>query len=863
MFFLRFTTSIQLFLILALGPVFNSVVYSAEASDAIVEVIEITADNWDDVVPAGKEMDAIVGDLVLKNKYVTAVIAQPLASRHANMTVPSVAGCLIDFTINEQPSDQLSAYYPGAKKYPFRSWEILDAKYQPIVLQNGTAQNNSGIRIEVKAKGAKGRAELVVSYLLKPDARELFVEQTYRNPDEEELPLFLMDEVRLDGGKEDQLKSPNGTNGLFWIDDRFWKQAYGISCDERSCSSRSDSRRSLLRYGSRGSKPVTVLKPGEKLTHKLTWHVASDLCDIQSHRSQASGNAVSTTAITVLASKKRLPHARVELKKEGKYAGTLWTDGSGRIDQKLPTGTYTAKVSFQGVTIVEVFPLNVEKGVNIFDIEASLQVGTLRINVFDEQRNFLPCKVSLTGKAKSNQLNFGPESADARVKDLLYLYQGREEILLPIGEYEAIISRGPEYDAIFADVTIQPGGMTSLKPTLKRVVDTTGWISTDFHSHSSPSGDNTGSQLGRVLNLLCEHIEFAPCTEHNRIDTYAPHIQTLGIEKYLATCTGMELTGSPLPLNHQNVFPLILKPHQQDGGGPLTDTSPEKQIQRAALWDNRSDKLVQQNHPDIGWLFFDKNGDGKPDGGYAEAFPFIEAIELHPLESILEHSAQHEYKGRVRNNRMVNWLQLLNQGYRITGVVNTDAHYNYHGSGGLRNWVKCSTDLPGEIKTLEIVHATQQAHCIMSNGPFLSLTMKTTDDNKPLAIAGDEVVAISGKVELHVRVQCPNWFDIDRVFVLVNGKFHEIHQYNRVNHAKKFQNGVVKFDQKLLLELKKDAHIVVVAAGEKSQLGPVFGPAWGKQRPMAVSNPIFVDVDAGGFEPNLDPIYGLLPVKGK
>ncbi len=216
-------------------------------------------------------------------------------------------------------------------------------------------------------------------------------------------------------------------------------------------------------------------------------------------------------------------------------------------------------------------------------------------------------------------------------------------------------------------------------------MNTAGWVSADFHSHSSPSGDNTSSQFGRVLNLLCEHIEFAPCTEHNRIDTYVPHLKRLGVEHLMATCSGIELTGQPLPLNHQNAFPLVFKPHLQDGGGPTTDDDPETQISRLALWDGNSEKLVQQNHPDIGWLFFDRDGDGRPDGGFKKSFRFMDVIEVHPLDGLLkapmvdvEDSAK---KTRVENNRIFNWLQLLNQGHRIPGVVNTDSHYNFHESG--------------------------------------------------------------------------------------------------------------------------------------------------------------------------------------
>src|SRR5690606_5992712 len=148
-------------------------------------------------------------------------------------------------------------------------------------------------------------------------------------------------------------------------------------------------------------------------------------------------------------------------------------------------------------------------------------------------------------------------------------------------------------------ITVEAGRTAMLAAKLPRSVDTAGWVSTDFHSHASPSGDNTSSQLGRVLNLLAEHIEYAPCTEHNRIDTYLPHFETLKIGDRMATASGMELTGSPLPLNHQNAFPLNMKKGEQDQGGPRTDNDPVAQISRLALWDSRSEKLVQQNHPDL------------------------------------------------------------------------------------------------------------------------------------------------------------------------------------------------------------------------------------------------------------------------
>ena len=78
----------------------------------------LSPETYDQFVPQGKEVDAIYGDYVLRNEHVVAVIAQPLATRNANMTVRGVGGSLIDFTERQAPNDQLGAYYPAAGRYP-------------------------------------------------------------------------------------------------------------------------------------------------------------------------------------------------------------------------------------------------------------------------------------------------------------------------------------------------------------------------------------------------------------------------------------------------------------------------------------------------------------------------------------------------------------------------------------------------------------------------------------------------------------------------------------------------------------------------------------------------------------------------
>ncbi|MCH9022962.1 MAG: CehA/McbA family metallohydrolase, partial [Planctomycetes bacterium] len=456
---------------------------------------------------------------------------------------------------------------------------------------------------------------------------------------------------------------------------------------------------------------------------------------------------------------------------------------------------------------------------------------------------------------------FFPDTGEQGVHNVYYSHNGRFRQPLEPGRYETIISYGPEYDAVFKQILVERGVETSLNARLIRSVDTTGWISSDFHSHSSPSGDNSASQLGRVLNLLCEHIEFAPCTEHNRLDTYVPHLRALGAEHLMATAVGIELTGSPGPLNHQNAFPLIRKAHTQDNGGPVTDKDPFVQIERLALWDNKSEKLVQENHPNIVQLLFDKNLDGKADAAHHKMLTYMNVIEVHPPGKILQGPSVNQEGINDGKNRMHAWLQMLNQGHRVWGVVNTDAHYNFHGSGWLRNYIKSPTDDPAAIKTLDIVRESKRGHIIMTNGPFLEVILEPANSDEYMpSFPGDQANISGGSVRLKIRVQCPNWFDIDRVQVLLNGQAEANLNITRKNSPGKFSDTVIKFDQTLLLELKRDTHVIVVAIGEQSSLGPVMGPGRQESNPIAVSNPIYVDADGNGFQPNGDTLGAPLPI---
>lgn len=827
-----------------------------------VEVVLLTEANWEKFAPQGKEVDAILGDLVLRNQYLTAVIAQPVESRNANMTVKNVAGALIDLTTRENPSDQLSAYYPGQQQFAYRTWKVLGLDDAVIDLQAGVESKARYVTVVVTSPAREGKPGIHVRYRLENDEPYLTVTTEFTNPTDKPIDVSLADDLRIDSGKELMVKSPNGAGQLFWAHDRYWSQAYAVGASGLKLEMNSDARLTTIKYEMQGASKKTLL-PGDK--HEFTrWlFVGRDLLEAKALASDMRGDLVPRVEIRVVGEDGGIADAEVFIQKAGIAYGSGRTDSRGVLNTALPLGEYTYSVQVNGIEIAKDLKYRQERRDRTFQEfrVAGYQAGKVQVRITDANDKPIPCKVEFKAKSGTPQPDFGPATGAYGVKNLRYAPLGAFEQNLAPGQYDIVVSHGPEFDALFLPLSIAPNMTSLLTGKLIRTVNTTGWISSDFHSHSSPSGDNTSSQTGRVLNHVCEHLEFVPCTEHNRIDTYQPIINELGVGSFVSTVSGIELTGLPLPLNHQNAFPMIMRPHTQDGGGPLPDPDPATQIERLALWDGRSEKLMQVNHPDLGWMFYDEDGNGEPDAGFERMRAHINVLEVHPIDNILKLTPQTQRNGMEYNNTLFNWLQLLNQGLRIPGVVNTDAHDNFHGTGWLRNYLQSSTDDPAAIQPLDVVRAANQGRLVMSNGPFLEVSLGEAGQDFAVT-TGQELMAKSGKLSLKVRVQTPNWFDIDRVFVLINGRPDESLNFTREKQPERFKSeGAIKFDQTLPVTLQHDAHVIVVAVGEKSTLGKVYNNEWGKVRPVAISNPMFVDVDSQGFKANLDTLGAPLPRK--
>lgn len=829
---------------------FLAILLAAGSVAAAADFAVLSPQTWNDFVPQGKEVDAIYGDYVLRNDKIVVVIAQPLATRNANMTVRNVGGCIIDLTERNAQNDQLSCYYPAGGRYPLTSPAKVRFAVdgQAMTAPPPQPANGTTIALEVEADPAEGKPQLTVRYVLSDGSPHLIAETIYRNPTAQPISDDMSDAIRADRTFTFQF---DAATHCFFADDEWFRQAYGIAIEGYEIKG-TGQRGTLLQLVKDGTNKLT-LQPGASHTISRKIFPASSLLASRGKAAELGASPVAATAVRVVDGVP-VPQARVTLKRDGQPYATGRTDARGELAFALPAGAYSGEVeSIDGrQATIELSGGKAES--RTVELKPA---SFVQAKITDANGGPIPAKISFTGKDGTKDPNWGPDSGEIAVKNVFYTHNGTFKQVIAPGKYDVIASYGPEHDAVFTSIEVPAGGTKELNAKLQRSVDTKGWVSADFHSHSTPSGDNTSSQLGRVLNLLCEHVEFAPCTEHNRIDTYVPILKRLNVERLMATCTGMELTGTPLPINHQNAFPLHHHPHTQDGGGPVTSTDPVAQVERLAFWDSKSDKLVQMNHPNLPQILGDRDLDGKPDEGFERMFGFVDVIEVHPPQGIFQ-PPQKAANGQLERNPFYHWMQMLNLGYRLPGVMNTDSHYNYHESGFFRNFIQSSTDDPAKVNVMEMVHNSEHGRVIVSTGPFMTVTARA-GSGEPVG-PGSDLRAADGNVELTVRVLCPNWFDVNRVQVFINGRPSSDLNYTRRTKTSLFRDGVTRFAATIPVELKADAHLIVATIGEDLQLGPVMGPEHGKKPPAAVANPIFVDVDGGGFKANGDLLDVPLPL---
>jgi Carboxypeptidase regulatory-like domain len=791
--------------------------------------IEIGRSNTQDL-PGGKEADGILADFVLRNDLIEAVISGDSPRRRADMTTnwSSVTpGCLYDLTLRGSDNDQLTLFAPSGQQGDVTYVRILE----------GGDDGANRIETVVSAASNDGIYKRHI-YELREGWRGLLIHTTVRNETDRPRQVATGDRIA-------HLSDVHEVGGITvgGAIDPADKMGYAYAW--------------VTEGGLEAPGEALPLKPGEEVTYARFLAVGSSPAQAYGLVAQQMGATGVVSGKVTGPRDQGVSTARLRfVNRSG--AVVAYPDDAGRFRISLPPDEYEVTVTDMGRPAVT-RAVSVTAG-DKSELPVRMQEASrIALNILGEDGGGIPCKVQFIGIDGTESPNLGPDVRAHGCLDQYHSETGAFTVQVPPGDYRVIVTRGIEYDHIEKVLRLEPGETVEVEGTLHRVVDTRGWISADFHSHSTPSGDNVCNTDDRIINLAAEHIEFAPTTEHNRIYNWQPHIDKLGLHDELATVAGLELTGSG---EHFNAFPFKPDPYAQDGGAPRWH--PDPRVNAIALRDFQGpmpQRWVQLNHAYLSKDFIDRDADGREDGGYRGLELLIDGTEVWG-QTILADSPWliQEYNGekQVRHGREFIWLQMLNRGHRYTGITVSDAH-SVHGDGvgGWRSFIPSSTDKPAQIDWKEVVRNAKAGQVLITNGPFLRV--RAADGTGP----GGSTRA-QGSIKLKVHVQCTDWIDIDRIQVLVNGRKRKDLNFTRATHPDFFQDGVVKFDRTIEVPLSQDSHLIVVAYGEGTDLSVGYGSSRQAQmNPCAYTNPIWVDADGGGFTPNGDTLGWDLPVGGK
>jgi hypothetical protein len=401
-----------------------------------------------------------------------------------------------------------------------------------------------------------------------------------------------------------------------------------------------------------------------------------------------------------------------------------------------------------------------------------------------------------------------------------------------------------------------------------------------------------------------------------------------GLQDYIQAVTGLELT--TLEGGHFNGFPLRYEPGPVLHGSFNWSGRPPAEIfeeLRARGLYGPEDVVLQVNHPrDSALGYFDQYGMSgltmKPEGlgsiglGLPKGTAFVKFdergqvvleggqpvsqfsfdfnamevfngkrfVQLHSLRvpdelppslaglrlqpgTILLDGREVAFPGNIED-----WFNLLNLGYRVAGMGNSDSHTPYGEEPGFpRTYVRVPDDTPRSVDPRAVVRGIQGLRVITTGGPFVEVFAR--GDGGAQGQIGDIVVNTARVADVTVRVQAPSWIVPDTVVLYANG-------LEEARLPITIPEGQTQAEVTFNIPLRRDTWIVAEVFGSRSMfpvvpplelppqllteavgaIGSAFGVGPGPIdvlrpsevrpfTPYAITNPVWIDIEGDGFTP--------------
>lgn len=527
--------------------------------------------------------------------------------------------------------------------------------------------------------------------------------------------------------------------------------------------------------------------------------VGTDLGELGSliTQSRAGSARISTVTGLVRSSGQPLANARVVFD-SGASRQVFFTGADGRYSGLIPVGSYDASAWARSrlPTAKRRLTTNPDVASTVdFDL---VEPQRLTVTVREANGGPMPAKVTVlcTGpcpaphRAQVLYQDIAKDPMPDSVREIGYVPAGgRLELLLPPAQYLVVVSRGPEYSVFPNGFPTTPGVAVDLRTqpatidaVLARVIDTTNWMSGDFHVHAVNSPDSIIDNVTRVLSFAADGLDLIVSTDHDVVTDFAPVITAAGLEPFLASVTGEE--ASPMEYGHYNMFPITRDVSDRITGGAVDwagGTGPTLSAgELFAEARRKGARTVQINHArgSLGGFTalkvdtdtFATKADpavlrmATQAGSSAQDTKLLSS-DFNAFELLNNAEDSYDATGDVAHSKFNDWFVMLSRGLRIAGTGVSDTHYGRIGTGW-RTWVKVDVDRPERFTPELLSQRLNAQQATIGNGPFLNARAFRVDGNgaiisMPVGI-GETVVALAGDVRVELDVQVPEYLDLTR-----------------------------------------------------------------------------------------------------
>jgi len=777
------------------------------------------------------------GDWVLENDEVVFVID----ALSGGGGFAESGGNLVDAADARARKDELAQLFTYFGLFPRQA---VYSKLTGFEEPDGTAV--------VEARGRElyeAALEVVTQYRLAGSDRAMLMRTTLTNGGKEPITLpGLGDAIQWGGvekvapGRSVGFKGPS-TGAFIGGIGRF--VSYGVTATEGDIAAVSGGA-----WTDTEQRKNVTIAPGASVTYERVFAVGErgDVASIVAELTKASGGEVGAVEVAIVDASGRpvtLPAGAkiaVLTPKGDEVMGLVSKEGARAIVGELPPGRYLLAYapSAGRRALGGGAPARASVVVKKDEIaKAELAVTEAATLAVSCSGGAEPCKVTVLGASGTTDPWFGPSHVAEAAKNQIFAVRGAREVPIAPGTYELTFSRGPEHAIEVETVTVAPGTRVVVDKVLRRVLDTTGYVGTDFHQHTSVSADAAVAAEDRVIANVAEGVEVAVVSEHNVVADFSSIVARLSLGRHVVHVPGDEVTtdASKKPWGHMNVFPLAVDPAKPRSGAPAARDTLASDVVAEVRALPGGPRVVQVNHPRSGQNgYFDllgfepKTGEGTG-AGYARDFDAIEVWNGRNVE--------------MRTKVLEDYLALLRTSHPVTAIAATDTHGVVGHEAGLpRTYVRVASDTSLETwdasRTADLVASIRERRdVILTNGPFLAVTANG---------AGVGAVArarAGGLVDVTVRVTSAPFVAVERLEVRVAGAAKVVSPSPVSVTPKKNAAGAMEATATFRVRASSDDALVVIAHGSKP-MRPMFTGEDAEIAPWAMTGAIWIDADGDG-----------------